>query len=229
MTTAETIGLPLLNCFREPIPEIAEAAQNLGAAVSAHLNGDFQQTERLIKRADLPPIRDWVESILGKKSRYVRVNVTLQTKTPLAARIRTRMPNALEKRLLHERDGYHCRFCGIPVIRSEIRNRIKRYYPNALGWGKRNIQRHAAFFAMWVQYDHLLPHAKGGTNLLDNIVVACTACNYGRGGYTLDEVGLANPFLRPVLRSAWDGLESFTQARSNKSPPANPFHDSALF
>lgn len=215
--TTDATSSPLRNCFRDPISEIAEAAQYLGAAVSAHLAGDFQRTERLIKCADIPAIRDWVESILGKKSRYVRVNLTLQTKTPLSARIRTRMPNALEKRLLHERDGYQCRFCGIPVIRSETRNRIKRCYPNALGWGKRNIQRHAAFFAMWVQYDHLLPHAKGGTNLLDNIVVACTACNYGRGGYTLDEVGLANPFIRPVSHSTWDGLECFTQARS---PPA---------
>ena len=48
-------------------------------------------------------------------------------------------------------------------------------YPNALLWETRgknsNKRQHAAFQAMWVVYDHLLPHCRNGNNDLDNIVI----------------------------------------------------------
>ena len=63
--------------------------------------------------------------------------------------------------------------------------------------------------AMWAQYDHILPYARGGTSNLDNIVVACAPCNFGRMNYTLEEVGLTDPRLREPVRSTWGGLENF--------------------
>ena len=200
---------PLRACFRDAIPEIAEAAALLDAAVTAHLLGDAAQAEALIRRADMPPVAAWVESILGKNSPYVVIQSSGTPSLASEYRVAARMPTAQECCQLHARDGFHCRFCGIPVIRAEVRERIQRAYPQALRWGKRNVERHAAFFALWAQYDHLLPHAHGGGNELSNIVVTCAACNYGRGGYTLAEVGLAHPLERPPVRSAWDGLEHF--------------------
>lgn len=205
MSANETLRI----CFRNPIPEIAEAAALLDAAVTAHLLGDAARAEALIRQADMPPVAAWVESILGKSSSYVVVHASGIPTLASALRVPARMPNAKERCQLHARDGYHCRFCGIPVIRPEVRERIRRAYPQALRWGKQNAQRHAAFFALWAQYDHLLPHAKGGGNELSNVVVTCAACNFGRGGYTLAEVGLAHPLERSPVRSAWDGLERF--------------------
>jgi 5-methylcytosine-specific restriction endonuclease McrA len=62
---------------------------------------------------------------------------------------------------------------------------------------------------MWVQFDHLLPHCRGGDNSLDNMVITCAPCNFGRMQYTLDEVGLINPLTREPVRTSWDGLERF--------------------
>src|SRR5579862_4966091 len=59
-------------CLREPIPEIADAARYLDAAVSAYLVGESDLAERLIRLADMPAIRDWTESIWGSSSPYVR-------------------------------------------------------------------------------------------------------------------------------------------------------------
>ena len=215
MTAATSMSPELRVCFREPIQEIAEAAALLNRAVSAHLLGHLVEAEALIKQADIPVVWDWTESILGKSSQYARISPVREPSLPFEARLPVRMPNAQEKLQLHARDGYHCRFCGIPVIRKEIRERIRRTYPGALRWGKRNAERHAAFFAMWVQYDHLVPHSKGGTNDLSNLIVTCSACNYGRGGYTLSEVGLCNPLERPPVISSWDGLESFVRTSFN--------------
>ena len=137
-------------------------------------------------------IREWTESLWGKNSPYVKV------RQPSAVVIRgvralARMPTAAEKALLHQRDGHHCRFCGIPVIRAEVRKRMKAAYPQALSWATRNTECHAAFQAMWAQYDHVVPFNRGGLNDLENLVITCAPCNFGRMQYTLDEVGLLDP------------------------------------
>lgn len=201
----------LRSCLREPIPEIGESACLLDSAVQAHLAGNAKLTHELICRADIPAIRDWTESLWGSSSPYVQYRPVENAppSIPKELRVKLRMPTTEEKNALHQRDGFHCRFCGIPVIRKEIRERIKKVYPEALSWGSRNIDQHAAFQAMWLQYDHLLPHARGGDNNLDNIVITCAPCNFGRMNWTLEEVGLVDPRSRQPVRSAWDGLEQF--------------------
>ena len=159
----------------------------------------------------MPAIRDWTESIWGNNSPHVKYRPVEGTPPviPKEQRVKARMPTAAEKHDLHQRDGYHCRFCGIPVIRQEVRARIRKVYPLALSRGRRNKDQHAAFQAMWAQYDHLLPHARGGGNDLTNIVVTCAPCNFGRMNFTLEEVGLIDPMTREHVRSTWIGLEDF--------------------
>jgi 5-methylcytosine-specific restriction endonuclease McrA len=199
---------PKRRCLREPISEIAEAARLLNDAVTAHLKGRRGAADRLIRQANMTAIRDWVESIWGKNSGFLppRNEVARVQKAP---RVKERMPTSAQKAELLRRDGYHCRFCGIPVIRTEIRKRIHVAYPDALPWGRRNTDQHAAFQAMWVQYDHLVPHSDSGTNALENIVITCGPCNFGRMHYSLEEVGLIDPRTRDPVRSTWDGLERF--------------------
>jgi hypothetical protein len=201
----------LRNCLRDPIPEIYEAARCLDDAVSAHLNGNMEDAAELIRRADMPAIREWTESLWGRGGPWTR---PLQVDNPppfvaKAERLKIRMPSKSDMATLVARDGFHCRFCGIPVVRAEVRTRIHRAYPEALPWGSRNADQHAAFQALWVQYDHLLPHARGGTNDLTNMLVTCGPCNFGRNNLTLEEAGLADPRLREPVRTSWDGLARF--------------------
>lgn len=198
-------------CFREPVPDIADAARYLDAAVSAHQNGHRDVAEDLIRLADMPQIREWTESIWGSKSPYVQYR-EIRDAPPILRkdqRVKVRMPTETEKQALHKRDGFHCRFCGIPVIRKEIRVAIRKEYPNVLSWGSTNVQQHAAFQAMWLQYDHLLPHARGGNNDLDNIAITCAPCNFGRMNHLIEEVGIDDPMNREPICSTWDGLERF--------------------
>jgi HNH endonuclease len=200
-------------CLRIAINEIAVAADYLNDAVTAHILGNGSLAEDLIKAASIVAIREWVESLWGKSSPYVQYRHVPEAPAAIsrAQRQRLRMPTSAEKRTLHMRDGYHCRFCGIPVIRAEIRNLLRKLYPDALPWPNTNKAQHPAFQAMWAQYDHVIPQARGGGNDLENIIVTCAPCNFARMNYTLEEVGLADPRTREPIRSTWDGLERLQQ------------------
>ncbi len=193
------------HCFRAPIPEIFDAARFLDAAVSAHLVGNTALAHELFLAANMPAVREWLESIWGAKSAYVSVQVMLCP--TLTSRVETRMPTTAQVRELHTRDGFHCRYCGIPVIRPEVRKLACQLFPESVSWGRTNSSQHAGFQALWAQYDHVLPHSCGGTNELENLVVSCAACNYGKMSYRLEELGLSDPRDRPPVTSNWDGLE----------------------
>lgn len=204
------VGAPSVRrCLRDPIPEFVEAARWLEEAVSAHIGGKFDLAEELIKRSDMLLIREWTESLWGASSPYVVVRDVPGAPPfiPKADRAEARMPTHEEKRALRDRDGYHCRFCGIPVIRDKVRRKLQKLYPAALQWGSRNADQHAAFQAMWLQYDHVVPHARGGGNGLGNIVITCAPCNYARMDFLVEEVGLEDPRMRDPVQSTWDGLE----------------------
>ena len=191
--------------FREPIQEIYDVAKYLDAGVSAHLAGEFDIAEKLFKLANNPKVREWTESIWGSNSPYVNVNK--QGSLHSIHKAKNRMPNAIMKRELQKRDGYHCRFCGIPVIHAETRKRLHNLYPEAIPWGKTNSAQHAGFQCLWLQYDHVVPHSAGGENTLDNLIVTCSACNFGKMNYTVEELGLLDPRSFDPIQSNWDGLE----------------------
>ena len=204
------MDLTLRPFFRLPIPEIAEAAQHLNEAVTAHLAGRTAIADELIRRTNTEDIWEWGNSLMREEKEFIRYRHVLDAppRLPPSQQASKYIPMALRRRLL-QRDGYHCRFCGIPVIRAEVRAQIRKAYPDALPWGDSNRTQHAAFQTMWVQYDHLLPRAKGGRNELDNLLITCAPCNYGRMKYILEEVGLIDPLTRDPVRSTWDGLERF--------------------
>jgi hypothetical protein len=198
-------------CLRQPIQAIFDAASYLDDAVTAHLAENFTLADKLIRLADIPAITEWTESLWGKGGPHGRpLPVTNPAPwVPKEQRIKSRMPSKAVIAALLARDGFHCRFCGIPVVRRETQILIHKSYQAAMRWGINNADQHAGFQAMWLQYDHILPHARGGNNDLSNMVVTCAPCNNGRCSLTLEEVGLADPRLREPVRSPWDGLERF--------------------
>lgn len=203
----------LKSCLRPPTPEVFAAAKYLDAAVSAHMIGDSKLAEHLLRAADMDEVRAWTESLWGKASPYVRPRVfsSAPPVLPKNERVVERMPTGAVLTELHRRDGFHCRFCGVPVIRKEVRVFLGKLYPAALRWERTNLGQHAAFQAMWAQYDHVLAHARGGDNSIDNTIVTCAPCNFAKMNYTLDELGLTDPRIRQPVQSDWDGLERVLQ------------------
>jgi hypothetical protein len=91
---------------------------------------------------------------------------------------------------------------------------MHKLYPASLRWERNDDHQHAAFQAMAVNYDHMLAHCWGGQTDLDNIVISCSPCNYGRMEQTFERVGLSDPRTRDTIRSSWDGLERLLTSKS---------------
>ena len=209
--------MPLRKSLSQPIDEIYVAADMLTRAVDAHLQGSAAVAEELFKAADKNEIRSYTESVWGAGAKERFGFVAIKGAPIYLSKIDRpvpRMPDRVTCRQVIERDGYHCRFCGIPVIAPETRRRIQRAYPDAVQWGTTNQTQHAAFQCMWLQFDHVLPNSRGGSSSLDNIVVTCAPCNFGRMETTLEEASLFDPRSAKMADtwtgySCWDGLNRF--------------------
>ena len=56
-----------------------------------------------------------------------------------------------------------------------------------------------------------MPWKLGGRTNTDNLVTACWSCNYGKSGYTLEELGLIDPKEKAIIEQDWDGLMSLLE------------------
>src|SRR5258708_193532 len=165
----------------------------------------------------MPVLAKWREALWGERSTQIhRIRRVPSFRVDLAREMlpKPRMPTTATKLQVRQRDGFFCRFCGIRVVEASVRARVRSKYPSALRWGTKNVEQHAAFQCMWLQYDHVLPNSRGGESTLDNVVVTCAPCNFGRTELTLDEVGLLDPRLsRPSNlwdgAAKWNGLQEF--------------------
>lgn len=203
--------MSLRYCLREPIPEIEFAARYLDEAVSAHLRGERDVAEQLFHQADNKVVWEWLDAVWGKETVYNRPRRILNEPPvlPKDQRAKPRDATGETKRMVHQRDGHYCRFCKMPVVRAKVRAAICKEYPKAVLWEGTNATQHAAFQCMWAQYDHILPHARGGCSNLENVYLTCAACNYGRGNYLLEDFDLLHPNLHAPRQGNWGGLESF--------------------
>jgi 5-methylcytosine-specific restriction endonuclease McrA len=197
--------------IKEPIPEIFHTWDFLNQAVDAHLAGDGPRAEVLFRMADMRAVWEWVNPAWTRpKLNVVDFTPSDDTQTvPKDLRDPDRNIVLAIKTAVLQRDGYRCRYCGIPVVPAAIRKLAHRLYPDAVPWDRDPAKEHAGFMCLWLQFDHVVPHSHGGRSTVDNVVIACAVCNFGKDEYTLRQLDVADPRLTPPISSAWDGLERF--------------------
>lgn len=199
-----------------PIPELDEAVDLLSQAADALLAGNEDLARDYIKRADIPAVHVWASRAMGKNDKEIhRLRPAAGAAKAVAPvdRVKQRMPTGTAPAAIYARDGYRCRFCGCRVLAPTARRAMDARLPGAIRWGDDNPDRHAAFFALAATIDHLVPHSRGGGNEPENLLTTCQACNFGRGRYSIEEVGLIDPRSRPPVVDDWDGLKRLAVPR----------------
>lgn len=198
--------------IKEPIPQIFETWDFLNQAVDAHLTGNRPLAEFLFKKADMRAVWEWLNPSWSRPDLNVTHPKPLGDTQTVSKSLRDpdRLIAPAIRSAVLRRDGCRCRYCGIPVVHADIRKLAHRAYPVAVPWEPYDVtKQHAGFACLWLQFDHVVPHSHGGRSSLDNVVISCALCNYGKDKYTLRQLDIADPFLTPPIPSAWDGLERF--------------------
>ena len=116
------------------------------------------------------------------------------------------------------RDSYTCRYCGLRQVAKEILYAFEKVVGTSefhtLGT---NAQQHGITHGFRIVADHVVPFKKGGRTSMDNLVSACPACNYGKDAYTVEQLGIEIPLLRPPVGDGWMAFfHSFLALSSNR-------------
>jgi len=198
----------------QPIPELDLAAKLLDASADALMNGNLSLARELIAKADFPQIIEYAIRLVGPMTETVHRQTKRPKVLPKSQRDPIRMPSQKIQESIFSRDRWRCRFCGTKVISRKARSVLIKYFPEETHWTSEEFRRHTALYSMAVSLDHVVPHGRGGSNNISNLITTCYCCQFGRGEWTLEEMELFDPRgLEPIV-DAWDGLSRLKRFRA---------------
>jgi hypothetical protein len=181
--------------------------QRLGDAIRAAAVDDRNKALSILRDVESDALRRW-----GKEHGQVSGIIRSRLTGSAAATVDVRPSRGISARLraaIHRRDGYHCRYCGMPVIVRPAIQAFAAYVGDAaFNFGSTLESRHGAALLAVAQVDHVVPYNCGGTVDESNLVTACWSCNYGKDRFTLEQLNIDDPRSRAPVVSEWDGLAS---------------------
>ncbi len=210
--------------FFPVFPELDAALEDVAEAADAVLASDLERARDRVHRANVPLLRRVAMRAMGALDHDLH-RVRRVPMPPKSEKVGIRMPGRAVTDQVFARDGWHCRFCGVRLVVPAARKALANAVAEALCWSGPAESLHAAFVYVSATLDHIVPHSRGGTNDPDNLAATCWPCNFGRGGYLLEEMGLRDPRERAPIQDGWDGLTRLlrhpvpTQPRQKEDAP----------
>jgi len=95
------------------------------------------------------------------------------------------------------RDNFTCRYCSLDVFPKKVFKKMHAAVgADFLPLGSTNATR-SGFYLMFVAtLDHVFPWGLGGRTNESNLVTCCWSCNYGKANFTVEQLGMTDPFKR---------------------------------
>jgi 5-methylcytosine-specific restriction endonuclease McrA len=188
------------------------AALAFAAAARAIESGNRRMAIALIVAIDDAPLRAHFYAAADEwRRRHAAAGTAYPQGIEKSERDPGRMPTGLRQMAVYERDRWHCRWCGSPVISLRAVRRMNAEVGPAFPHGGTNDNHHGLTLAAGVSLDHVKPHSLGGSNDEENLIAACWPCQFARGNDSIERLGISNPLDRPPDPSmtGWDGCDWF--------------------
>jgi 5-methylcytosine-specific restriction endonuclease McrA len=107
------------------------------------------------------------------------------------------------------RDGFTDRYSGTPLVfpgtLRAVSLLLPKEFPYQRNW--RQSETHPAFWELYPTIDHIVPLARGGTDIEENVVTTSMLRNAAKANWLLEELGW--PTSTAPVRENWDGLLSW--------------------
>ena len=202
-----------------PIPNwVADQIDIFESAVNDFIAGDKESCLTKLKQIKNEEITNWYieHGQMSGRHRKLILKVTPLQTIEESLRDEIRSPQKVQDAVF-ERDGYKCRYCGSKLLSQDfIRLFIKKLDSPLFQRGETNLTTHGIIHIAWPVADHVIPWNKGGRTNLENLVSSCATCNYGKDGYTIEQLGIQNPFNRKPILDNWNGLTDKLAPLENK-------------
>jgi len=187
---------------------IAEQFEIFESAVNDFFTGQKEACLQKIKQIKSEEITNWFieHGQMSGRHRKIILKNLVPPKIPKEQRDTIRSPKKIQDEVF-KRDGYRCRYCGNKIIsQAFLRLFIKKLNSPIFYRGETNLTKHGIIHISWPIADHVIPWNQGGLTVINNLVTACATCNYGKDGYTFEQLGIQNPFNRQPIVDKWNGL-----------------------
>lgn len=200
--------LPLPDYFEESLTTFSQAVAELAG-------GNIEKSIEKLKECKSEAVGSFfIEH--GQQSAYFRVSNRKEIDAenrPLNKSNKTpRLLPKVEKQVFI-RDSYRCRYCGLRIISKEIFAQYSRIVgANLFSVQRKNSLRNGLTLGLRGVADHVEPYASGGETRIENLVTSCYSCNFGKAGYTFEQLGLEDPRCRPPAEDDWQGLTEYLPA-----------------
>jgi 5-methylcytosine-specific restriction endonuclease McrA len=193
-----------------PLPEYFETAvDHFSKAVTYLAKGKLDESLHYLEQCNSDAVgKFFIEH--GQQSSYFRVaNRKEIDRANLLVKATNKTPRLMPKmeNEVFIRDSYHCRYCGIRIVEKDVFAEYSRIVGTEKFSTKReNDKRNGLTLGLRGVADHVEPYASGGETQIDNLVTSCYSCNFGKAGYTLEQLRIEDPRLRPPIPDSWRGL-----------------------
>jgi 5-methylcytosine-specific restriction endonuclease McrA len=196
--------LPPLDWFEFELNKFCDAVRQLA-------DGDRSHSIETISKIRSDEMREWCveHGQMSGKHRARKLMVPKPDPVPESERDSLSSPRKYEREVFL-RDGFKCRYCGIRLVSNKVFIAFKNHLnSDSFQKGPTNAITHGAIHVFNPVADHVVPWRLGGRTIPENLVSSCGPCNYGKDGYTVEQLGITNPLLRLPVGDDWDGLISY--------------------
>ena len=214
--TCTALGTDSTKWSREaplPVPDFFEKeVEGFTIAVTSLIDGNKEESLVALKETNHKAVGEFfIEH--GQQSAYFRVQNRLEIdKANRIAKDLNNSPRLIPKveKEVFERDSYRCRYCGLRIIAKEVFAEYSRIVgSDNFSVDRENSKRNGLTLGLRGVADHVEPYASGGETNIDNLVTSCYSCNFGKAGYTLEQIGIFDPRLKQPVNDGWLGLTEF--------------------
>ena len=199
-----------------PAPTYFEdSIEYFSKAVAAIVNGDKAESLTALEKSNSKAVGEFfIEH--GQQSAYFRVKnrkeIDKAKRLANEANVSPRLIPSMEKEVFI-RDHFRCRYCGLRIISKEVFSEYSRIVgAENFSVERENSKRNGLTLGLRGVADHVEPYASGGETEIENLVTSCYSCNFGKAGYTLEQLGIEDPRLRQPAEDEWKGLTEFLPA-----------------